>query len=704
MTYRSSALLLLLPIVAWSQDLTIEHLPQANGPFLVEGCTEIPDTLLISRPTADERQVFTVQLSGTATLGIDYTLSTAGELVFEAGIATIAITLAAVADNVTEGPESILISMLDAQGATVGSYSLLVYDDFTLTLDQEEYMVCQGEFLTVGANPPGDYVWSVGDDQLSGSSITIQAREDRQEIIVNGSFGSCSSEARALIRLRAGITFDSGDTAFVCLGETANVSVSIVGDGTGAFVWSPLDTAISVIGDRQIRVLTSQTRTYYLRYTTAECEVLDSVVIRVDSLPELPITVIPERETYCPDEKVTLFTRYLFPPDFPDVKYKWTFTAGTPISADTLQNFVFSTMDTSYYTLTTTNNACMRRDSVLLYVLDPPVDLSLTDTTVCPDQPVRVVLLNADDFDELQWSPEMGISCTDCPNPTIRVSVSTQFTVTGMSMGCPASGTINVNIFPPELIRVMPDTTVCPGSPVRLFATNIADFEDLTWNGSGLQCNNCDSPVAVAGNTSSTFQVTGTKDDGCVGIGGGVLGVYPLPSLNVTADPPGPVELGTSVELNAFTSPDLSVDGSFSWTRNDQPVGEMQAQTNANVLSEGDNVFKVSIITPEGCMIMSQTNVIGNPPRFDIPSAFSPTGDMINDRFKVLIFGNIRLAELKVFNRWGQIVFDGTDANGWDGRHNGEQAPPDVYAYQAVLELPDGSIRTVRGDVTLMRR
>ena len=102
-------------------------------------------------------------------------------------------------------------------------------------------------------------------------------------------------------------------------------------------------------------------------------------------------------------------------------------------------------------------------------------------------------------------------------------------------------------------------------------------------------------------------------------------------------------------------------------------------------------------------MGMGQVEVTGNPPKYEIPSAFTPNGDQINDSFKVLIFGNIQLLELKIFNRWGQMVFEGVTENGWDGRHDGKAAPADVYAYQAVLELLDGSTKTVRGEVTLLR-
>ena len=69
----------------------------------------------------------------------------------------------------------------------------------------------------------------------------------------------------------------------------------------------------------------------------------------------------------------------------------------------------------------------------------------------------------------------------------------------------------------------------------------------------------------------------------------------------------------------------------------------------------------------------------------------------------MLIFGAIRLVDFKVFNRWGQVVYDGTDEQGWDGRQNGKDSPSDVYAYMATLERLDGSIEVRRGEVALIR-
>ncbi|MEL6923309.1 MAG: gliding motility-associated C-terminal domain-containing protein [Bacteroidota bacterium] len=93
-----------------------------------------------------------------------------------------------------------------------------------------------------------------------------------------------------------------------------------------------------------------------------------------------------------------------------------------------------------------------------------------------------------------------------------------------------------------------------------------------------------------------------------------------------------------------------------------------------------------------------------------IPNAFSPNNDRVNDYFGV--FGNedIELvSQLSVFDRWGKLVYRGTDLlpnddeRGWDGTFRGRLSPNGVYIYVAHLLFSDGVERQISGNVTLLR-
>jgi len=94
-----------------------------------------------------------------------------------------------------------------------------------------------------------------------------------------------------------------------------------------------------------------------------------------------------------------------------------------------------------------------------------------------------------------------------------------------------------------------------------------------------------------------------------------------------------------------------------------------------------------------------------------VPDAFTPNDDGQNDYFK--LFGGIavdRIQELNVFNRWGNLVYEGKSLSkgdnleeGWNGSFNGKRLPADVYAWVADVLYLDGVIKTFSGSVTLIQ-
>ena len=100
-------------------------------------------------------------------------------------------------------------------------------------------------------------------------------------------------------------------------------------------------------------------------------------------------------------------------------------------------------------------------------------------------------------------------------------------------------------------------------------------------------------------------------------------------------------------------------------------------------------------------------------PIIDIPTAFSPNGDGVND-FLYVRGAAIASLNLKIFNRWGELVFetstletDGTDGSlrsqGWDGKLRGKEQEMDAYAYVLNATFIDGNKYEDKGNITLIR-
>ncbi|MBK8610499.1 MAG: gliding motility-associated C-terminal domain-containing protein [Chitinophagaceae bacterium] len=91
-----------------------------------------------------------------------------------------------------------------------------------------------------------------------------------------------------------------------------------------------------------------------------------------------------------------------------------------------------------------------------------------------------------------------------------------------------------------------------------------------------------------------------------------------------------------------------------------------------------------------------------------VPNAFTPDGDGLNDVLMVRGKG-IFVKTFRIFNRWGQLVFEKTNFNpndkqyGWDGRVRGIMATPDVFVYTAEVICDNGIMYTYKGNTTLLK-
>jgi len=92
------------------------------------------------------------------------------------------------------------------------------------------------------------------------------------------------------------------------------------------------------------------------------------------------------------------------------------------------------------------------------------------------------------------------------------------------------------------------------------------------------------------------------------------------------------------------------------------------------------------------------------------PSAFSPNGDGINDYFTLFAAAGItKIATLRIFDRWGSLVFSRSDflpndpSLGWDGFSNNQVLESGVFVYYAELEVLDNPSIQQSGAVFLIR-
>ena len=106
-----------------------------------------------------------------------------------------------------------------------------------------------------------------------------------------------------------------------------------------------------------------------------------------------------------------------------------------------------------------------------------------------------------------------------------------------------------------------------------------------------------------------------------------------------------------------------------------------------------------------GCEDMEEITLDVKEPVYAIPNAFTPDGDGMNDNFEVVIQGsNIIVVNARFYNRWGQLVHEGSGVNHrWNGFYKDQMAPSDGYIYEIIVRLPDGEEIVEHGHMTLIR-
>jgi len=113
--------------------------------------------------------------------------------------------------------------------------------------------------------------------------------------------------------------------------------------------------------------------------------------------------------------------------------------------------------------------------------------------------------------------------------------------------------------------------------------------------------------------------------------------------------------------------------------------------------------YWVEVTDKNGCSVTDTINLgLSNESCLSIPNAFSPNGDLINDKWEIGNIDNYPDAEVKIFNNWGELVWNSDRGYGvpWDGRSNGQVLPVDSYYY--IIDFKNGS-RMVAGSVTIIK-
>ncbi len=238
--------------------------------------------------------------------------------------------------------------------------------------------------------------------------------------------------------------------------------------------------------------------------------------------------------------------------------------------------------------------------------------------------------------------------------------------------GCVNIDSTNVTIIPGPTVNAGKDVNICEGSGTQL--NGITNASTYVWQPSQtLSSNSVKNPIASP--TATTEYILSVDNGICQKSDSVVVGVYKKPVAN--AGPDKILIQGDATILNA-TSNDTGV--SILWKPNFNITTVTDLMPLVNPVTSTTYILKLS--SNYGCGTSEDSVFVKVFSKLFIPNAFSPNNDGINDTWRIEPLEAYPSAVLKVFNRYGQMIFsnDGIGKQ-WDGKYKGARQPVGAYPY-----------------------
>ena len=380
-----------------------------------------------------------------------------------------------------------------------------------------------------------------------------------------------------------------------------------------------------------------------------------------------------------------------------DNRYTYTWTPSSALSNPTAPNPIATPTTTTTYTITASYAGC--RDSVdsVKVTIQPGASVYIgADRTLCYGDTIHfnpVIVPDTFTGYTYKWTPASVFSFANIRNPifyaTDTTTIALEVTTTA---GCRGSDTAKINVIPNNFITLSSDTAICPRDSAQLTVSGGVSY---VWTPAYTLSNDTIANPVAKPITTTTYTVYGTN----------ILGCRDTQSVQVVVRPGALISLPDSVTIYPGESYAINPGGNglyFTWF----PQGGLSDPNIANPIATPavNTRYKVTAISEAGCFVSDSIDInVSLESLIDMPNAFTP-GSAPNAIFKPAHRGAVTLQYMRIFDRWGQKVFETSNVdNGWDGTFNGKTQPMGVYVYIVEAKLPSGRIFKKQGNVTLLR-
>jgi len=324
------------------------------------------------------------------------------------------------------------------------------------------------------------------------------------------------------------------------------------------------------------------------------------------------------------------------------------------------------------------------------------------NNTVCRGDSITIRANGASRF---IWKDQHeNIICTDCAEIKVKPGSSTGYKVIGYNQfGCSEIQSTTVRVINPLKMIASAGDTLCVGESSNLFATGATSYQWFPNN--GFNGSNTSS-INVRPVETTTYKVVGKDAYNCF---------TDTAEIKVVVGKPTPVTLGKDTTLVSGGTYQLRLQSASNdivkWRWSGTPGISCATCPMPVVKISDDACISCIAINQFGCISSDTICIKTFCPTTEVfvPNAFTPDGDGINDKLIVQGKGIRLIKSFRIFNRWGEVVFEkvnfnpGDPAYGWDGKIRGSAASPDVYVYVCEVICEKGLPSIFKGNTAILK-
>jgi gliding motility-associated-like protein len=376
--------------------------------------------------------------------------------------------------------------------------------------------------------------------------------------------------------------------------------------------------------------------------------------------------------------------------------FSWTPSGADITNANTATPTVNPSATKKYF-VELNNNGCLNTDSVRVRVVDFVTLQARGDTIICATDSVR---LNAtSDGLKFLWTPSATIGNPNIINPMARPPGTITYTVTASIGHCTATDDVIVRTVPYPGVNAGADTTICFATTAQLNGSMVGS--SFSWSPlPTLSRTNTLSPLASPVGTTA-YVLTVFDNIGCPKPSRDTVLVTVLPKIAPFAGRDTAVVVGQPLQFNATGGVRYAWSPS-TWLNRPDIANPVAVYNN-----EIENIrYKVQVFNQANCVDSAfvSVRIFKTNPQVFVPTAFTPDGDGKNDIFRPIAVGITRIEYFRVFNRWGEQVFNTTiNGKGWDGRIRGKDQGSGTFVWLVKGVDYTGKSFFAKGTVTLIR-